>query len=326
MPPQALLSHCNSYISSGWMLPNSSLSDFTSNWTLGSWANISWLGDAPYLANQQENWRLILGWFSDNSLGSAFSDGHNYELTSVGRFSSFSPDCFCNCKLLKLICIILEGWLFTYGFKGNPSWVLPDLNPTWVMLDGNRCDYSVLQMWWEIKTNIDISSNQKFKIFALNQTNTNEIITKTSPGFLLLPSTVSSTSSSVSTAASHSSSDTSQISFTPSDTLITVTSAAAITRLATPGPKPNDLSSGAKAGIGVSCAVLACSILLGTVFFFMGRRRQPTAYNIGPFSFRHPELDGRAAAERHELNEQHGISEMMEARISSPVEMPGNGY
>ena len=36
-------------------------------------------------------------------------------------------------------------------------------------------------------------------------------------------------------------------------------------------------------------------------------------------------MDGRAAAEKHELDEQHGISEMMETRITTPVEMPGDG-
>ncbi len=188
-----------------------------------------------------------------------------------------------------------------------------------------RSNYTALGMRWLVATDIDISSNQKFKIFALNQTDPNKITTEISPGFLLLPSTVSSTSSSVSTAVSHSSSGTSQTSPNPSDTYITVVSTAASTGSATLGPKPSDLSSGAKAGVGVSCTLLACSILLGAFFFFMRWRRQQPAYKtkIGPFSSWKPELDGRA---KHELDEQHGISEMMEARITTPVEMPGDGY
>ena len=80
-------------------------------------------------------------------------------------------------------------------------------------------------------------------------------------------------------------------------------------------PKPSDLSSGTKAGIGVSCTLIACSILPGAFLFFMRRRRQQRAHS------RKPELDGKAAAEKHEPDEQHEISEMMEARITTPVEM-----
>ena len=54
-------------------------------------------------------------------------------------------------------------------------------------------------------------------------------------------------------------------------------------------------------------------------------RRQQPASKIGPFSFRKLELDGTAAAEKHELDEQHGTSEL-EARITIPAEMPDNGY
>ncbi|MCJ1263664.1 hypothetical protein MMC22_003534 [Lobaria immixta] len=211
-----------------------------------------------------------------------------------------------------------EGWAFTYGHTGSPSWALPDHFK-------DKCNYNALGMQWEIATiakDIDISSTRKFKIFAMNQTDPNEITTKTSPGFLLLPSSVPSTSSSVSTAASHSINGTSQTSTIPSDTHITVASTAASTSSATPGPKPSGISRGAKAGIGVSCTLLACSILLGA-FFFMRRRRQQPAYKIRPFSFRKPELDGKAAAKTHKLDEQHGISEMMEARTTTPVEMPG---
>ena len=57
----------------------------------------------------------------------------------------------------------------------------------------------------------------------------------------------------------------------------------------------------------------------------MRRRRQQRADRTGPFSLRKPELDGRAAAEEHELDKQHEISEMMEARITTPLELPGDG-
>lgn len=214
-----------------------------------------------------------------------------------------------NLQTLKLIRVALEGLLFTYGYDGDLSWVMPNAD----------CDYTTLGKAWTVATDIDISSNQKFKIFAVNQTDPNAITTRTSPGFLLLPSPVPSTLSSVSTAASYSGSG-----ILPA-THITGASTAASTSLATPGPKSSDLSSGATAGIGVSCTLVACFILLGAFLFFMRRRRQQRAYRIGPFSLRKPELDGRAAAEKHELDEQHGISEMMEARITTPAELSGNG-
>ena len=192
-------------------------------------------------------------------------------------------------QILKLIRVALEGLLFTYGYDGNPSWVMPNAD----------CNYTTLGMAWDIARDIDISSNQEFKIFALNQTDPNAITTRTSPGFLLLPSPVSSTLSSVSTTtASYSGSGILRTASTPSDTHITGASTAASTSLATPGPKPSDLSSGAKAGIGVSCTLIACLVLLGAFLFFIRRRRQQRADRTGP------------AAEKHELDEQHGISEM----------------
>lgn len=181
-----------------------------------------------------------------------------------------------------------------------------------------NCNYTALGMAWNIAKDIDISSNQEFKIFALNHTDPNAINTRTSPGFLLLHSTVSSTLSRVSTTASYSGGGILQTVSTPSDTHITGASTAATTNLATPGSKPSDLSSAAEAGIAVSCIFIACSTLLGTFFFFMRRRRQQRADR--------PELDGRAAAKKRELDEQHGVSEVMEARISTPVELPGDVY
>ena len=97
-------------------------------------------------------------------------------------------------QTLKLIRVALGGVLFTYGYDGNPLWVMPNAD----------CNYTTLGIAWCIATDIDISSNQEFKIFALNQTDPNAITTRTSPGFLLLPSHVSSTLSSVSTTASYS--------------------------------------------------------------------------------------------------------------------------
>ncbi|MCJ1263665.1 hypothetical protein MMC22_003535 [Lobaria immixta] len=286
---------CDRYNSSSWIAPNSSLPDFTSNYTLNSSARLSWRGDAPYRVDQSSIWRLILGWFSDDNADSAESNSHSTAITAG------------------------SGWTFNYGASGNPFWV----KGSEASDDEYKCGFSSPGMYWDIPIDFNISSNQKFKIFAINVTDPSKIITKTSPGFLLLPVTVSSTSSSVSTAASHSSNGTSQTSPNPSDIHITGASTATSTRSATPGPKPSGLSSGAKAGIGVSCTLVACSILLGVFFFFRERRRQQPAYKTGPFSFRKPELDGKAAAERHELDEQHGISEMMEARITTPVEMPG---
>ena len=58
----------------------------------------------------------------------------------------------------------------------------------------------------------------------------------------------------------------------------------------------------------------------------MRRRRQQRVDRIGPFVSRKPELDGSAAAKKRELDEQHGIIEMMEARISTPMKLPGDVY
>ena len=85
---------CDQYTPSSWFLPNSSQSDFTSNFTLGSynWPLISWWGGTPYLLNQKQNWRLLLGWSSDNNAESALSNGHSKEMTTgTGMSSSFSP-------------------------------------------------------------------------------------------------------------------------------------------------------------------------------------------------------------------------------------------
>ncbi|MCJ1267374.1 hypothetical protein MMC22_007259 [Lobaria immixta] len=264
---------CDQYIRSSWFTPNSSQPDFTRAFTLESSVNVSWWGGAPSIVNQPQNWRLLLGWFSDDNAESASSKSHSNEMTT-------GP----------------EGWLFTSGRSWNPSWGMHVVD---------TCGFTELGMQWDIARDIDISSNQRFKIFAMSQTDPNETITMTSPGFLLLPSTVSSTSGSVSTAASHSSNGTSQTPPTPSDTHIKVASTAASTSSATPDPKLSGLSSGVKAGIGVSCTLLACSILLGAFFFFMRRQRQQPAYKIEPFSFSIPELDGKAAAETHDLDEQH---------------------
>ena len=56
----------------------------------------------------------------------------------------------------------------------------------------------------------------------------------------------------------------------------------------------------------------------------MRRRRQQRADRTGPFVSRKPELDGSAAAKKRELDEQHRVSEMMEARISTPMKLPGD--
>ena len=66
------------------------------------------------------------------------------------------------------------------------------------------CGYTALGIAWSISPDIDISSNQKFKIFDLNMTDTEDITTATSSGFVLLPSSISSPSSSASVAEKNS--------------------------------------------------------------------------------------------------------------------------
>ncbi len=209
------------------------------------------------------------------------------------------------------------------------------------MPNGDTCEYTALGMAWEISPDIDISSNHKFKIFGLNMTDTEDITTATSPGFLLLPSSMSSTSSSASTAASRSSSSTSQMSPTPSanhSSAASRSSTAPTTAVpassAAPTTNPPGLSRGAKAGLGIGCTLLACLILLGVFLFMRRRRQQQTTYQVRSSANEQPHDNGRATnkpipeisgGEKHELDEQHGVGEV-EGRNVAPVEMPGLGY
>ena len=80
---------CDLYTPSNWFTPRSSQDNPTSKYTLGSRVHIAWWGGTPYVINQQQEWSLLLGWFSDNNVGSAVSNGHINEITSTSTFSSF---------------------------------------------------------------------------------------------------------------------------------------------------------------------------------------------------------------------------------------------
>ncbi|KAF2469598.1 uncharacterized protein BDR25DRAFT_371555 [Lindgomyces ingoldianus] len=278
---------CNqNYNSSSWFVPDSTRPDFNSSYTLGSWADLSWWGNIPYSSKQSELWRLLLAWFSDTDADSAFSQGHTFEITST------------------------QGWVFVYGTTRNPSW---RIHPNGTNTNGDSCGNTELGMAWEISRDIDISSNQKFKIFAMNLTNPEDIATVTSPGFSLLPSSASSTTSSI-PATTSSSSSTSQMSSTLTTTLIT----SLFTSSAPLRTTPTSLSRGAKAGIGFSCSLLASLILLGIVFFMRWQWKQK-AHKGAPSAFERADIDGTAADKQipeaggweiHEMDEQRIVREM----------------
>ena len=81
---------CDLYTPSSWFTPSSSQDNLTNKYKLGSRVHIAWWGGTPYFVNQQQEWSLLLGWFSDNNVGSAVSNGHINEITSTSTFPSFS--------------------------------------------------------------------------------------------------------------------------------------------------------------------------------------------------------------------------------------------
>ena len=185
-------------------------------------------------------------------------------------------------------------------------------------------------MTWAISTNIDISSNNKFKIYGLNTTHESNISTVTSPGFLLLPSEAPSASSSSNPAqVTTNLSSTSISSNVPSisSNAPTIRNDPAATSLAPARTAPSGLSTGEKAGISVGIILLAC-LLLGA-FFFVRQRRQLKAHKQARRGTVPPapveatadqpaqEIDG---AQVHELHWQHRSAEMEERR-RTPLEM-----
>ena len=168
----------------------------------------------------------------------------------------------------------------------------------------------MLGVQWNIKPDLDISSNNEFKIYGLNMTDNEDISTVTSPPFLLLPSEAPSASSSSFPA---------QVTKTPSST--SISSRPAATSLAPARTASSGLSTGEKAGIGVGIILLAC-LLLGA-FFFVRQRRQLKAHKltssapVPPAPVEAPadqpvqEIDG---AQIHELHWQHRLAELEERR------------
>ena len=181
----------------------------------------------------------------------------------------------------------------------------------------NSCRDTVLGVQWNIKHDLDISSNNKFKIYGLNMTDLEDISTVTSPPFVLLPSEAPSASSSSTPA---------QVTTTPSSTSISTGPAA--TSLAPAKQGASGLSTGGKAGFGVGLSLLACLSLVG-VWFFVRQRRQLKAYKRESGATVPPGPVGAAAdppsyesdgAQVHELHWQHRSAEMEERR-RTPLEM-----